>query len=319
MAKSVAAAPQTLVPQKGWHRFAFNCRRDWMLYAMCLVPMIYVLIFNYVPMYGIQLAFRDYRPRKGIWGSPWIGWDNYREFFSFYRSKEIILNTLAISTYQLATFPLPVLLALVIHVYKGKTFKKIVQNVSYVPHFISLVVLCGMLSTMLSPMTGIVATLNKAFGWNIGDLRSDPAAYRHVYIWSGIWQDLGWNTILYLSALSGVPDEVHEAAKVDGASRFRRIWVVDFPTILPMCSLMLIMQFGNLFSVGYQKAYLLMNDTNSSVAAMMSTYVYTHGVRTGNMGLGQAVGLMNSILGMTLTLIANGIADRLSDGEMALF
>ena len=319
MTKTIAAAPQTLVPQKGWRRFVFNFKRDWMLWAMCLVPMIYVLIFNYLPMYGIQIAFKQYSPRKGIWGSEWVGFDNYKDFFGYYRWTNLIVNTLMISLYELVVWPVPIVLALILHVYQGKKLKKVVQNVSYMPHFISLVIMVGLLFSVFNPISGFVGTLNRAFGWKIPDIRGAEGAFRHLYVWSGVWQGAGWGTILYISALSGVPDEIHEAAKVDGASRLRRVFVVDLPTLYPMMSLMLIMKIGGMLSVGYQKAFLMMTQTNKDVSEMISVYVYTQGIRSGNMSFGQAVGLLSSVVNFTLVLIANKVADVLSDGEMALF
>ena len=194
------------------------------------------------------------------------------------------------------------------------------QNVSYIPHFISLVVMIGILNTVLNPVSGFIGYINRQLGTTgYVDIRGSKEAFRHLYTWSGIWQATGWNTIIYVSALSGVPDELHEAAKIDGASRLRRVFSVDFPTILPTVALLLIMRFGSIMSVGYQKAYLMQNGMNIDVSELISTYVYKQGIKNGNMSFGTAIGLLNSVINTFLVFFVNWITNLLSDNELGMF
>lgn len=322
MSNVTAVEPQqTLVPKKGWRRFWLNFKRNWQLHLMILAPFVYLFIFHYVPMYGIQIAFKDYTPRLGIWNSEWVGLKHFAKFFEYYRWPNIVWNTLALSLYSIfAGFPIPIVLALILHVHTGKALKKIAQNVSYVPHFISLVVMVGILNTVLNPVSGFLGYINKAFG-NLAyeDIRGSKEAFRHLYIWSGIWQGTGWSTIIYVSALSGVSEDLHEAAKLDGASRLRRVWNVDLPAIMPTIAIMLIMRFGSVMSVGYQKAYLMQNGMNIETSEIISTYVYKQGIRSGNMSFGSAVGLLQSVINTILVFLVNWITNLLTDNEMGLF
>lgn len=321
MSKTVAEPATTLVPKKGWRRVWLNFKRHWQLHLLLLIPTAYLILFSYVPMYGIQIAWKDYSPRRGIWGSEWVGWEHFTKFFHYYRWPQIVWNTLAISLYQLAAgFPIPIALALMLHVYTGKVLKKVVQNVSYVPHFISMVVMIGIINTVLNPVSGFVGYINRITG-NLAyeDIRGNKYAFRHLYVWSGIWQQCGYSSILYLSALSAVPDELHEAAKIDGASRLRRVFAIDLPTLMPLVALKLIMQFGGIMSVGWQKAFLMQNDMNADTSELISTYVYKNGIRAGAMSFGTAVGLLQSVINTTLVFIVNWVANVLTDNEMGLF
>lgn len=321
MAKTAVAKQETLIPKKGIRRFVHNFIRDWQLYVMIAIPVIYIFIFSYLPMYGIQIAFKTYSPRKGIWGSDWVGLENWSTFFGYYRWTNIVWNTLALSLYDLfVVFPLPIILALIIHVHKGKALKKFAQNLSYVPHFISLVVMIGILNTVLNPISGLLGVIYRMLNIRgVSDIRTSAEAFRHLYIWSGVWKNIGWSSILYVSCLSGVPEELHEAAKLDGASRLRRIWSIDIPTIMPTVGLMLIMNCASLLSVGYTKAYLMQSTTNLETSELISTYVYKQGIMSGNMSFGSAIGLMQSVISLGLTCLANWVASTLTDGEIALF
>lgn len=312
---------QRLQPKTGFAGFIARFKKNWQLHLMIFLPLLYLVIFNYLPMYGIQIAFKDYSPKRGIVGSEWVGLKHYEKFFGYYLWPQLVLNTLALSFYSIfAGFPIPIVLALVIHVNTGKVLKKVAQNVSYVPHFISLVVMVGILNTVLNPVSGMIGYINRVFG-NVAyvDIRGNKDAFRHLYTWSGIWQSAGWSTIIYVSALSGVPDELHEAAKIDGASRLRRVFSVDFPTILPTVALMLIMRFGSVMSVGYQKAYLMQNSMNIDVSEIISTYVYKKGLGDGNLSFGSAVGLLNSAINMILVFTVNWVTNLLSDNELGMF
>lgn len=321
MAKTAVAKQETLIPKKGFRRFAHNFIRDWQLYLMIAIPVIYIFVFSYLPMYGIQISFKEYSPRKGIWGSDWVGLEHFTQFFGYYLWPNIVWNTLALSLYSLCvSFPMPIILALIIHVHQGKALKKFAQNLSYMPHFISLVVMMGILNSILNPVSGLLGAFYRMLGiTQVEDIRASADAFRHLYIWSGIWQGVGWGSILYVSCLSGVPEELHEAAKLDGASRVRRIFAIDLPTIMPTVGLMLIMQCSGLLSVGYQKAYLMQRSTNTVKSELISTYVYKQGIRTGNMSFGSAVGLLQSVISLGLTCLSNWVASTLTDGEIALF
>ena len=288
---------------------------------MLLIPLAYIALFHYGPLYGIQISFKDYSPRLGIIASEWVGLANLEDFFDYYQWTNLVLNTLGLSLYSLAvTFPLPIMLALILHVYTGKTLKKVAQNISYIPHFISLVVLVGMLNTVLNPVSGFLGYINKMMGnLSYEDIRSSKETFRHLYVWSAVWQGIGWSAILYVSALSAVPDDLHEAAKLDGASRLRRVFAIDLPTILPTISIMLILRFGGIMSVGYQKAFLMQKSQNIEVSEIISTYVYKQGLVNGNMSFGSAVGLMNTAINTGLIFLVNGIVNLLSDNEMGLF
>ena len=195
-------------------------KKDWQLDLMILLPLIYVLVFYYAPMFGLQIAFRDYSPRDGIIGSDWVGFDNFVKFFRNYKWTQYVLNQVKISLYSIFVgFPLPIFLALLIHLNEHPKLKKLVQNISYIPHFISVVVMIGILNQVLNPFGGLWGTICTHFGWNAVDLRAMPEAFIHLYVWSDVWQSMGWNTIIYISALSSVSEELHEAARLDGAGR----------------------------------------------------------------------------------------------------
>ena len=320
MAKTAVAAPNTLATtkaQKFWLRF----KKNWQLHLMVFLPLCYLVLFSYVPLYGIQIAFKEYSPRAGIWGSEWVGLKHFEKFFGYYLWPQLVANTISLSLYSIiAGFPIPIILALIIHVNTGKVLKKVAQNVSYIPHFISLVVMVGILNTVLNPVSGFIGYINRITGvTDYLDIRGSKEAFRHLYTWSGIWQSTGWSTIIYVSALSGVPDELHEAAKIDGASRLRRVFSVDFPTILPTVALLLIMRFGSIMSVGYQKAYLMQNGMNIDVSELISTYVYKQGIKNGNMSFGTAIGLLNSVINTALVFLVNWITNLLSDNELGMF
>ena len=318
--QATVVAP-ALVPRTGILRFWKNFKRNWQLHLMLLIPFVYLAIFHYGPMYGLQIAFKHYTPRNGIEGSEWIGLANLKSFFGYYRWPNLVMNTLSLSLYSIFLgFPIPIILALLMHVYTGKVLKKVCQNVSYVPHFISLVVMVGILNTVLNPVSGFIGYVNRMFG-NIAyeDIRASESAFRHLYVWSGIWQNTGWSTIMYVSALTAVPDELHEAAKLDGASRLRRVWSVDLPTIMPTIAIMLILRFGSVMSVGYQKAYLMQNSMNIGTSEIISTYVYKYGLRNFALSFGSAVGLLQSLINTILVFTVNWVTNLLTDNEMGLF
>lgn len=316
-----AKTADTLLAKRGKDYAWIKFKQTWQLHLMLLLPVAYVILFHYVPMYGLQIAFKNYRARAGIWGSEWVGLKNFKEFFAYYKWKQLVTNTLGISIYSLlAGFPIPVILALIIHVNDHKVLKKITQNVAYIPHFISTVVMVGILNQVFNPVTGIYGYINKALGVvNYVDIRSSASAFRHLYVWSGIWQGMGWSTIIYVAALSAVSPELHEAAKIDGASRWKRVLHVDIPTILPTVSIMLILRSGNIMSVGYEKVYLMQNSLNISRSEVISTYVYKYGLAKNKLSYGTAVSLMNSVINTAMVILVNFLANKFSDGEAGLF
>ncbi len=308
--------------QSGLHQFLVRVRKNWQLHLLVALPILYIIVFYYVPMYGLQIAFRDFKPRAGIWGSEWVGLKHFITFFKAYNFTQIISNTLIISLYNIFVgFPIPIILALMLHVSERKVLKKLTQNVSYMPHFISTVVLVGIINQILNPVCGVVGTFYHMFG-GIGvapDIRASAGAFRHLFVWSGVWQQMGWSTIIYVAALSGVSSELHEAAELDGASRWKRVLNVDLPAILPTVSIMLILRFGSVMSVGYEKVYLMQNDLNLSTSEVISTYVYKTGLGKMQMSYGTAIDLFNSIINTTLLLTVNTITRKLTNGEQGLF
>lgn len=322
MAKTaIAPASGTLVKKTKFQKFLVNARQNWQLHLMLLIPMLHVLIFDYMPIYGVQLAFKHYSPRKGVWGSEWVGFETMLKFFEYYRWPNLIWNTVALNLMSLFIgFPLPILLALALHIYTGKFLKKFTQNVSYLPHFISLVVMVGIINTVLNPVSGFLGYFYRVLGVEgYTDIRGDKDWFRWIYTLSGIWQSCGWSSIIYVSALSAVPDELHEAAKIDGASRLRRVFAIDLPTLMPLIALQLIMTAGGMLSHGHQKAYLMQNSMNSDTSEIISTYVYKRGIAGGNMDFGTAVGLLQSVINLALVFLTNWICNVLTDNEMGLF
>ncbi len=321
MAKRAVLNPSQSLKRTGFQNFLVTLGKNWQLHLMIFLPLLYLIIFHYAPMYGLQMAFRDFTPRAGIWNSEWVGLGQFIDFFQYYRWHNIITNTLILSLYTiLAGFPIPIVLALIIHVNTYKGLKKVAQNISYIPHFISVVILIGILNTVLNPISGMPGAICRLFGWSyMDDIRGSETAFRHLYVWSGIWQTMGWSSIIYVSALSGVSEDLHEAAKLDGASRLRRVWSVDLPTIMPTIAIMLIMRFGTVMSVGYQKAWLMRNSGNIDVSEIISTYVYARGLGKMEYSYGSAVGLMNSVVNTTMVVVVNWITNRLTDNEMGLF
>jgi putative aldouronate transport system permease protein len=289
---------------------------NWQVYVILLPSLLYLLIFNYVPIYGVLIAFKDYSPRLGIMASKWIGFKHFIQFFTFNSFKLIVPNTLILSIYSLAAgFPLPVLFALALNSSDKPRFKKLVQTVTYAPHFISIVVIVGMLNIFFSPSQGIIVNLLRFFKLTDQPLMilTDPKAFRHLYVWSGIWASLGWNSIIYLGALSAVDPALHESARVDGASKFQRIIYIDFPTILPTVVILLILNSGSIMNVGFEKAFLMQKALNISVSEVIATYVYKIGLQDGQYSMATAVGLFNSAINCLLLVGVNKIARRFGD------
>jgi len=310
------------VGKSKFHRFCTEFKKNWQLHLLMLLPFAYLLIFEYGPMYGLQIAFRDYRPRAGFWGSEWVGLEHLKSFLKAYNFKDLMTNTLSISLYSIFIgFPVPIILALLLHVTQSQRLRKLTQNISYIPHFISVVVLVGIMDQILNPVSGLIGTIYSLLG-NVGyptDVRSDPDSFRHLYVWSGVWQNMGWDTIIYVAALSGVSQELHEAAEIDGATRWKRVLHVDLPAILPTIAIMLILRCGSVMSVGYEKVYLMQNSLNLNVSEVISTYVYKVGLGKQQLSYAAAIGLFNSVINCFMLLLVNFLSKKASDGEQGLF
>ncbi|WP_204464442.1 ABC transporter permease subunit [Shouchella xiaoxiensis] len=291
--------------------------RSWQLYVLLAPTLLYFLIFKYYPMYGLQIAFRDYLPGLGIWGSEWVGWHHFVRFFQSYQFWEIMENTLVLSIYELAVgFPLPIVLALMLNMLISHKYKRFIQTVVYAPHFISVVVMVGILFVFLSPSSGLINHFIVLFGGSPINFMASPEWFKTLYVFSGVWQGTGFAAIIYLAALAGVDPSLHEAAVMDGASKFKRVLHIDIPAILPVSVIMLILALGNLMNMGFEKALLMQTPLNKESSNIIATYVYEVGIQQAQYSFGTAVGLFNSIINLILLVTVNQIARRVSDNSL---
>lgn len=289
-----------------------SIRRNWILYAFLLPTLLYLAVFQYAPLYGVQIAFKKFVPSKGIWDSAWVGLAHFKKFFSSYMFGDLLRNTILLSVYQLiAAFPFPIILALLLNYSVSNRLRKVTQMVTYAPHFISTVVLVGMMMVFMS-QSGIFNQLLGKLGAKPIPFLSDASLFRHIYVWSHIWQRTGYNSVIYIAALAGVSPELHEAAIVDGANKLQRIWHVDVPAILPTAIILLIMNTGNVLSIGFEKVYLMQNDLNLGVSEIISTYVYKIGLLSAQYSYSTAIGLFNNVINLIILLSVNKLADRMS-------
>ena len=287
------------------------------LYLLLLPAILYTAVFLYIPMYGVLMAFQDYSPVKGIIGSNFVGLKHFKKFFSTYMAKQIISNTVILSGYSLlASFPFPVILALMLNYCVNRRFGKIVQTVTYMPYFISVMVLVGMMNIFFSTNYGVVNTVLQALGIEPFSFMSSEKSFRHMYVWSGIWQGLGYSSVIYFAALSGIDPTLYEAAELDGASKLQRIRYIDLPSIMPTVIIMLIMSAGNLMSIGFEKAYLMQNDRNSGVSEIIATYVYKVGLIDARYSFSAAINLFNSAINFVILIVINKISRKLSDTSL---
>lgn len=294
-----------------WVRF----RRDWQLYALLALPLAYLLIFKYIPLVGAQIAFRDYNFADGIWGSPWVGLENFVRFVESPQFRKVMGNTISLSFYSLIVgFPIPIILALSLNQVRLKFFQRSVQLITYAPYFISLTVLVGMIIQFLNPRVGLIALVARSLGLEVPNIMGSPDYFSHVYVWSGVWQTAGFASIVYLSVLSAIDPSLHEAALIDGANRIRRIIHIDFPGLLPTAIVLLILSVGNLLQLGFEKAYLMQNPLNMSVSEVIDTYVYRIGLlgAVPDFSYATAIGLFKSMVGLILVFIVNSAARRVS-------
>ena len=287
----------------------------WEFYLLLLPAIVITIIFKYIPIYGVQIAFRDYNPVQGFFGSPWAGWEWFERFFNNYNSVRMIRNTVLLSLYSILwTFPIPIILSLLINQVRSKKFQRVTQTVIYVPHFISVMVLCGMLKIFLSPYGGLINIIAQALGApQAVNFIDEASAFRTIYISSSIWQDAGWGTIIYLATLSSVDISLHEAAKVDGANTLQRILHIDVPALVPIIVIQLIMSFGSLMNVGFEKALLLQTPLNKETSEIIATYVYEQGMLKAMYSFSTAVDLFNSAVNIVLLTLVNTVCKKLSD------
>ncbi len=288
--------------------------KHWEFYVLLLPGIILTILYKYWPIYGVQIAFRDYNAMDGFFGSPWVGLYWFKRFFTNFNSARMIRNTILLSLYSILwTFPIPIILALLINQVKLKKFQRISQTILYAPHFISVMILCGMLRIFLSPYGGLISMIAQAFGAPQTNYIDSASAFRTIYIASSIWQDAGWGTIIYMATLSSVDASLHEAAKVDGANAFQRMLHIDIPELVPVIVIQLIMSFGNLMNVGFEKAYLLQTSLNKETSEIIATYVYEQGMLRAMYSFSTAVGLFNTVVNIILLIVVNKICSKLSN------
>ena len=292
-------------------------KQHWPLYLFLFPTVVYFLLFRFYPLYGLQLAFKNYRILDGIGGSPWVGLDNYRRFFSTADFGKLMWNTLGVSVFTLVfTFPLPIILALLLNQLPSLKYKKLVQTTVYAPHFISTVVMVGMIFLFTSPSSGVINKIMEAAGGKATHFTAEPGWFVPLYVISEVWQSTGWGSILYLAALAGVSPELHEAALVDGANKFQRVWHIDIPGILPTIVIMMILNAGKIMNVGFEKAYLMQTSLNIKASEIIQTYVYKRGVLKSQISLSTAVGLFDSVVNMILVVTVNWISRKVTDSSL---
>ncbi len=299
---------------KKWKK---NLIYNWDLYIFLLPTLIYYAIFHYAPMYGLQIAFKSFKATKGIWGSPWVGLDNFARFFRSAQFWDILSNTVVLSLESLVLgfFP-PIILALMLNQVENEKFKKFVQGVTYAPHFISTVVMVSLLFCLLSTRNGIINRVIMFFGGEAVPFMRDAEYFRGTYIVSGIWQSMGFSAIIYIAALAGISSELHEAAIIDGASKWQRVIHIDIPGILPTITILLIMRSGSIMSVGFEKVFLMQTSLNLKRSQVISTYVYQVGLVDANFSFSAAVGFFNSIVNFIMIMLVNFISSKISETSL---
>lgn len=294
-----------------------NMKCHWQLYLMLLLPLIWLVIFCYVPMGGILIAFKNYSIRKGVWGSPWVGMKWFKQFFATPDFVRLLKNTLILSFYQLlVSFPAPIILAISLNSLKSVKIKKVMQTVTYAPYFISTVVLVGIVLQCFHLNIGVVNTVLEMVGLNRVDFMGKASYFRHIYVWSGVWQGMGFSAIIYIAALGNIDQNLVEASLIDGANRFRRIWTIELPTLKPIITMQLILAIGGIMGVGFEKAFLMQNSLNQPVSEIISTYVYKKGLVDMKFSFATAVGLFNSVVNFLLLITANRLSKKFGEDSL---
>ena len=303
------------VSKKGniWHRVY----SDRALYLLLLPSFIIMFIFTYLPMYGVVIAFKDFTPAKGIMGSSWAGFKYFKQYFNSFQFWPTIKNTLILSIYSIVvTFPLPIVLALICNQMRTGKFKKVFQVSTYLPHFISTVVMCGMIILFLSPSSGVIAKLLSLIGIQMPNVMGSAGAFPSVYVWTEVWQHLGWDSILYIAALAAIDPSLYEAATMDGASKWQKMLKIDIPLLMPTATVMFILRMGSVMNVGFEKVYLLQNNLNTASSEIISTYVYKMGLVSSQYSLSSAIGLFNNLINLVLLVTVNYISKKMSDTSL---
>ncbi len=299
-----------------FHRLLLNIRRHKAVYVMALPCILYFAVYHYWPMYGALIAFKDFHPRLGILGSPWVGFKYFRQFFESAYFLRTLKNTLILNCYNIIFgFPAPIILALLMNELRSVAFKRTVQTVTYLPHFISTVVICGMI-TDFSSMNGLFNTIASLFGVKPSSLLMNPSFFRPMYVTSEIWQEVGWGSIVYLAALTSIDAELYEAARIDGAGRFRQMLNITLPGIVPTIIIMLILRMGRIMSVGFEKVMLLYNPATYGVADVISTFVYRKGIVEANYSYSAAVGFFNSVVNLIMINVTNFISRKTTENSL---
>ncbi|HOJ10435.1 MAG TPA: ABC transporter permease subunit [Clostridiales bacterium] len=293
-------------------------KQNYQLYILVLPAVLYFLIFCYIPMYGAQIAFKEFVPHQGILASKWVGFSQFERFFNSYQFKTLFSNTLLLSLYNLvAGFPVPIILALMLNQLSSSKLKKVVQTATYAPHFISVAALCGMMVVMLSPTGGIFYKILEAiFGENLPIPLGNPRWFRTIYVVSGIWQHAGWEAIIYIAALTSVNPDLYEAADIDGAGKLKKIIYIDFPSIIPTAITLLILNAGKIMSIGFEKVFLMQNSMNLATSEIISTYVYKIGIIGSEFSYSSAIGLFNSIINLILVITINYISKKYKETSL---
>lgn len=312
-----------LAKKKKRHNDFLNMKRNWLLYVFVLPAFLWLAIFHYYPLYGLQIAFQDYKPGQAFGTSEWVGLKYFTQFFKSYWFPTVMKNTVSISLLSFVlSFPLPIILALMLNEVKNSKLKKTIQTITYAPHFISTVVLCAMVNLFLSPTSGVIGetvnSIREAMGLGSTNLLMSGKGFKWIYALSGVWQGTGWASVIYFAALSGVDMEQVEAATIDGANKLQRIWYINLPVLIPTIVIQLILNVGGLLGVGFEKVYLLQNDSIMGYSEVISTYVYRVGINGGKFSFGTAIGLFNNAINAALLIIVNKIVKRVDD-DLSLF
>ncbi|MFJ7915219.1 MULTISPECIES: ABC transporter permease [unclassified Lysinibacillus] len=307
---------QSKVKRNHWIEWKKSIRKNWELYLLLVPVILYFLIFHYYPLYGLQIAFKDFIATKGITGSPWVGFKHFERFFDSYYFWRLIKNTIGIGVFTLlVSFPVPIIIALLLNEVKSLRFKKFIQTIIYAPHFLSTVVVVGMLLLFLKS-DGMINQIITLFGGTPIDFILEPAWFKSIYVLSDVWQTMGWSSIIYIAALSAVDPAQHEAAMMDGASKFQRIIHINIPAIMPTIVILFILNVGSVMAIGFEKVFLLQNDLNMSTSDVISTFVYRSGILEAQYSFSAAVGLFNSIINFILLIMVNQIAKKVSDTSL---
>lgn len=297
-------------------RTAARISKNWGLYVLLLPAVVLLLLFTYKPMYGVIIAFKDYNPSLGITGSPWAGFKYFEKFFNSYQFEVTLKNTLYISLYSFATFPIPIIFALLVNQMRQNFYRRFFQTVTYMPHFISTVVLVGLMMILLSPGNGLIGNIYKLFGAEAPNLMGSAGLFSSLYVWSDVWQQTGWNSIIYLAALSAINPSLYEAAKVDGASRWQTVRLIDLPMLMPTAITLLILRIGGLLGVGFEKVFLMQNNLNISGSEVLSTYVYKIGLLSAQYSFSSAINLFNTVINLVLLITVNQISKKYSENSI---